>query len=533
MQVEWGYATALFIAATLSILVAWISWRRRRAPGSIPLFIFMLALAWWAGTYAFHWLRLPQPRLFFWLDATYLGVVIAPGAFLIFALIYTGRKIEHPKRLVALLSIEPLLTTFFLWTDPLHGWFFGNNAVREEAILDGGPLFIFNVAYSYGLVLTALLLLIQARLQSHAFNRRQLNIVVVGAFLPFFTNIISLSDLNPFTGLDLTPFAFTLTGISLAVGLFYYGLLDIVPVARHTLVEEMHDGVLVLDTFDRIVDINPTAQKMIGQTADSPIGKSAVQIFAPWPNLLERFQFTRAAQEEIAVNTDPMRVIDLHISPLYDSKQTFNGRLIVFRDITERKEIEEQLRQANQRLQQQLKEIEALQDQLREQALRDPLTGLFNRRYLAEAMRRELAQSIRQGWPLSVVLMDIDSFKAFNDVHGHTAGDRMLQALSELLQSKTRGSDFVCRYGGEEFVIVLPFTAQAAAIKRMQEFCQIFEAFHLAFEDQQLNTTLSIGVAAFPQDGETGDQLLDAADKAMYRAKAKGGNRVGGTSTDP
>lgn len=168
-----------------------------------------------------------------------------------------------------------------------------------------------------------------------------------------------------------------------------------------------------------------------------------------------------------------------------------------------------------------------LQERLRLQSIREPLTGLFNRRYLEEAMARELARCMRRGLPLSLMMLDLDHFKAFNDVHGHAGGDALLAAFGQLLQDQTRGEDIACRYGGEEFTLILPETDLNTAMQRANAIRAGVEALHVQYLGRELpKVTLSIGLAGFPGDGNTTDALLRAADEALYRAKRNGRNRV-------
>ena len=187
---------------------------------------------------------------------------------------------------------------------------------------------------------------------------------------------------------------------------------------------------------------------------------------------------------------------------------------------------ETELRRANERLQAQLAEIQALQAQLREQAIRDALTGLFNRRYLEETLERELLRARRAAAAISLVMLDIDHFKKLNDTYGHKAGDVMLQKLGEMLRAHTRGGDVACRYGGEEFVVVLPGASLEVAHQRAEQWRLTFEAVRVPYGKHELRSTLSLGVAVFPQHGSTSDEVLRMADTALYMAKTEGRNRV-------
>lgn len=188
----------------------------------------------------------------------------------------------------------------------------------------------------------------------------------------------------------------------------------------------------------------------------------------------------------------------------------------------------DEVRASEQALENRLDEIQVLQAQLKDQAERDPLTGLYNRRYLSDAMAHELARMVRDGKPLSVMLIDIDHFKAINDSHGHPAGDACLVRLSALLREHTRESDIVCRWGGEEFLIVLPTMPTRTAAERAEWYRTAFESQVAPWGNAPPRPTLSIGIAGFPEDGCSADELVAAADAALYRAKTLGRNRVEG-----
>jgi diguanylate cyclase (GGDEF)-like protein len=193
-------------------------------------------------------------------------------------------------------------------------------------------------------------------------------------------------------------------------------------------------------------------------------------------------------------------------------------------DITERKRNEKLLEDANEELHTQLDEIEQLQTELREQALRDPLTGLFNRRYMNEALAREIARAGRENNPLSVIMADIDHFKMINDTYGHPVGDKFVVEIASLMRNHARSSDIVCRYGGEEFLLVLPGTASDFAAQRAEEIRQRCAEIIIQHDEKDLKVTISMGVATYPAHGQKADEIIIKADKALYRAKAQGRN---------
>lgn len=175
-----------------------------------------------------------------------------------------------------------------------------------------------------------------------------------------------------------------------------------------------------------------------------------------------------------------------------------------------------------------------LQETLRTQSLRDPLTGLFNRRYLEASLEREVQRAQRQQHPLSVLMLDLDNFKRFNDHFGHEAGDALLASFGSLLQSLVRSEDVACRYGGEEFTILMHETDSAQALARAEQICAATRAMDVQHRRQQLGTiSVSIGIATLPIHGDTPEDLLRKADLALYAAKRGGRDQARIADTNP
>jgi len=181
---------------------------------------------------------------------------------------------------------------------------------------------------------------------------------------------------------------------------------------------------------------------------------------------------------------------------------------------------------SNQKLLEQLDHIKTLQARLRQEAIHDSLTGLFNRRYLDEVLPIELARSKRAGLPLTIFMLDIDHFKQVNDTHGHQVGDAVMKSVGESLKKSVRVGDVVCRYGGEEFLLVMSGMKEVDAHVRGEVLRTMVKLQKVDGKDGPLNVTISIGGAIYPENGLMCDELLASADDALYRAKQNGRNRV-------
>ncbi|MBN1380480.1 MAG: diguanylate cyclase [Deltaproteobacteria bacterium] len=168
-----------------------------------------------------------------------------------------------------------------------------------------------------------------------------------------------------------------------------------------------------------------------------------------------------------------------------------------------------------------------MQDTLRAQAIRDPLTGLFNRRYMEECLEREFHRAARKRHPVSIIMVDIDFFKLFNDAYGHDAGDDLLKILSDIFQNNVRKEDIVCRFGGEEFVLIMPDMPLNVATQRANQLRDELKNYNFHYQGVDLGAvTISLGVAAFPGHGNDAPTVLKKADDALYKAKNNGRNRV-------
>ena len=167
-----------------------------------------------------------------------------------------------------------------------------------------------------------------------------------------------------------------------------------------------------------------------------------------------------------------------------------------------------------------------LREALKHEAIRDPLTDLFNRRYMEESLRRETRRAKRNSSHVGLIMLDVDHFKQFNDAYGHETGDIVLQMLAKLLQEHIRGGDIACRYGGEEFLLILPDASLRASEQRAQELLEKVRELRVAHQETHFSITISLGVATFPEHGAEIQELVNAADMALYQAKKQGRDQV-------
>jgi PAS domain S-box-containing protein len=344
-----SYSFALLLTTVVGLVVALALWHRRTAPGAVYLALLELAVAEWALAVAFESAAIGISLKVLWSKIAYLGTASGPLFYFFFAFEYSQQAKALSPRRVALLSVVPVVTVVIAATNELHHWLWTEISLNQDsniAIYGHGAWFWIFVAYVYVLLSVGVILLYRAMFRLPAFYHSRVGLLLFGSALPLVGNIIYVSGLNPIPGLDWTPVTFGLTGIVLAWGIFRLQMFDLMPIARHQLIESMDDGVLVLDERNRVVDVNPSAQRLLADANTSLIGHTAEQVLAAWPQLVVDSGGGPASTEIVLGRTEP-RFVDVRISPLYDQRKRFIGELVVLRDITERKRAEEALRKLN------------------------------------------------------------------------------------------------------------------------------------------------------------------------------------------
>ncbi|MBA4385482.1 MAG: hypothetical protein C0410_12160 [Anaerolinea sp.] len=286
------------------------------------------------------------------------------------------------------------------------------------------------------------------------------------------------------------------------------------------LFEAAQDGILILNAkTGAITDVNPFLEKLLGYSEDEFISKKLWEVGAFKDIKASKNAFLALQKDEYIRYKDlPLRAKNGQLIQVeFVSNVYSEGHEKVIqcniRDITDRVHDKELL----------LKN-EAI---LREQSVRDQLTGLFNRRYLEETIPRELKRAGRKSYSLGILMIDIDHFKKYNDYFGHAAGDIVLREFGHLLSRNIREEDIACRYGGDEFIVVMPDTSIEVTTKRAEQILSLASQIELQFEGRLLSViSISVGIAFYPEHGSSKASILNAADMALFRAKSEGRARI-------
>lgn len=350
------YSSFLVFSCAFLLVLAFRVWRRRPAPGAGPIAVQLLAVALWCLGYAFELISSSLDDKLFWSRMIYLGVVAVPVTWLIFVSDFTRGWGRIGVGTVCGLSVVPLLTVLATQLNGLDGWMW-----RDVTLLhppdepprlgwEAGLWYRVWTVYGLGLYGYATLMLARAAFRAQHFLRSQYFLLLLAAFLPALGNVLWLSSRGPLPHLDLTPLGFGISGLLVEWSLFRFGFLDVVPVARETVFEELDAGVLVLDWRGRVVDMNPAAEKIVGSSARGIVGHPLDEVLPAASEVVNRArageQAARGDVEIVHGEGEARRWYELRLSPLQDRGRRLAGDMVVIRDITQRTESARSLAEA-------------------------------------------------------------------------------------------------------------------------------------------------------------------------------------------
>ena len=308
----------------------------------------------------------------------------------------------------------------------------------------------------------------------------------------------------------------------------------VIPARVQAALDVMAEGVLLFDENERIVLANAAIARRLDRSPTSLMGVKASTLGwklsegtdpgqgPPWLGAIREARTSMAVPMVLEGEDGEARVFRVNSSPVLDGWGRAKGAIATFDDVTELQHKSRELEKTLSTLEKSQDEIRLQNEQLQVLARRDPLTGVSNRRFFLEAFEAEFAAAKQSGRSFACIMADIDHFKPVNDTHGHAVGDEVIRRVAAAIGSEVRSSDAVCRYGGEEFCIVLPGAPVEDATRVAERLRQNIDTPDFA----QVPVTVSFGVASIASGATTASELINQADEALYASKAAGRNRV-------
>jgi PAS domain S-box-containing protein len=344
----WFAALTTLAAVLLAALAAYVGWRRG-SPAGAALAALLATGAWWGVAYALELSASEISTKSHWGDLKYVGISLLAPAWLVFVLQYTNRRHLVSRKLLAVLAIEPvavLLCLFLPFSHDLVRYYPPEAAGDDTPVVSAGPVFWFHLAYSNVMILVATVLFVVTMVRLSTTYRLMALVLVAAALLPWVFNLLYNFAVGPFESIDLTPFAFIVTGGVLVWGLFRERLVRLSPLARGVIVENMSDGVFVLDAFERVTDANPAGARLVQTTRAQLIGLALADVLARASPSGRHTSFSFDSsdnQVRIPDDQDVERTYEVRRESLTDASGRPAGHLVILRDVTERARAEEAL----------------------------------------------------------------------------------------------------------------------------------------------------------------------------------------------
>lgn len=346
MSPQITYVLLSAVAAAETLTLAGLVWRRRTGKRFVLLFsLLMLSVAIWSFAYALELAVGSLADKILWTHVQYIGIVSVPVLVFWFAVEYTGNSAWLTRRNLILSLIIPITTLILKWTNSYHGLIYTDVTLDESGSFPNfdptyGSWFWVHTAYSYLLMLHTSIRLVRAVIVSPHLYRGQAATMLLGALAPWIGNALYIFDLGVLPGLDLTPLAFTASGLALGWSLIRYRLLDIIPAARDAVIESLTDAVIVVDPQNRVVDLNPAALELVSRSKGSAIGKPVTEVLPQAASALGSLDITSTFGEIKVGVLQTERFFELRLSSLRDRGGMITGRIIALRDITLQKRAE-------------------------------------------------------------------------------------------------------------------------------------------------------------------------------------------------
>lgn len=514
----------------------------------------LVTLLWPFGQYSIY-MTDDLENQWAYLNVSFIGIIMYSYLWLIISFLFSQNAKGTSKVFMKLALIPPLVIGAGISLNPVFGWFAqpvdGSYVIREY-----GPLFWALISMTFIYIAIGCMLLWSTMRKRGGTMRKQSILLLSGQVLflllsgtDIVFNVLGIGFDNIYHG--FTSAGIMASFICFAVSVQKYSTYKIVTIAQDNAIDSMESGLIVLSDQNVVIHMNQSAKTFIpvkiGQTF--PIDR-CLECMDPQDSEEFLYVYTHKAkatiQAELVSFSPTIEHVLMRIQPITDRRQSFIGRMVTFQDITEWRNMVEELNNKNRDLSIRNQELTNIQEELFRankklelMATTDSLTGCYNRRYLLQMMEYQINFDRRYNIPYSIILLDIDYFKQTNDTYGHQIGDTVLKVTADVLSSRLRQTDILSRYGGEEFLIFLPHTQREYALKLAEELRVLVETNSIQTNQGIIGITISIGVASSEDlDHKKFDdvkslivELIAIADEALYRAKNQGRNRIAAAGT--
>ncbi|PKN88563.1 MAG: hypothetical protein CVU46_00555 [Chloroflexi bacterium HGW-Chloroflexi-8] len=498
----------MILSIIISGLLALYAFRKRRLALAKSFLLLMIFTSLWTVCYVLGLSSRTLEGKIFWLRVKYIPATITPILWFYFSLQFTRENewFKNQKLRIAAI-IYVIITMIVVFSSDFHGFMWEkvciDPSLLEEVVIHGFYFWVY-IVVSFLALFISFVNYTKYYLRSSKVYKRQALTMLLGSIVPMVVSTLFLIfnfDIVP--QLDESILSFLISNVLFSWSLFGFRAFEIIPFAHDLVIRNMNMGMLVFDFNNMLVEINPLAQKLLQIKSDEVIGKSAEMIFNKNDDIFIKNDIIEDVELEIhQSNENQDRYLSIHQSPIFNKKYEFFGRVMLITDITERKKNDIILNNF---------------------ATIDELTKIYNRRFFYSLAEKELSRAKRYHRPFSIVIFDIDNFKMFNDIYGHSIGDEVIYHVASTIKYTIRSSDLFGRFGGDEFICLFPETSENSSILTVERIQDVLKKNVFLCENQGFPITMSFGIVHWNGDLDaTLESLIKNADFALLEAKQFG-----------
>jgi len=505
------YLSCLSFSVIIILILIIIALQKRKVLGASAFAGLLSAGFFYAFGSIFEITSVSVQTIHFWLSVEYLGIACLGPFWFILARTLADKMSPESKKLIPLYFILPVLVFIAVATNNFHKLFYTSIDISYSGpftipVLGKGPIYWISMIYMNAMILSGAVVSCEQFIRAAPVYKKQSAMLFLASLMPWIGMFIYQLGLSPYH-LDIAPLGITLSVIIFAWAMFRYRLFDLSPIVHENVFEGMRDGVAVFDTKWRFLGANPAIRAIVKELSYNKIGENAYELLKERGDLLKILTDKNEQKAELSILIDDKRkYYELTVGDMKNSKGRILGSILTMTDVSTQAE---------------------LLELLREQATTDQLTGIHNRRSFFELAKHELERAKRNQSCLSLIMIDIDHFKIINDTFGHLAGDEVLKECTRVWTKELRTIDIFGRFGGEEFVALLPDTGVKEAMKIAERLRKAMEKSSCTCNEKTTCISASFGVSGreLVSDLEL-ETIIHESDTALYEAKKNGRNKV-------
>ena len=491
MRLNYFLSILIIIVSSIMLFIGIWCFRKKTVKGARIFSVLIFAMVIHSFGYAFELIGSDLNTMLMCIRLEYIGVSFYPFLLLVFTSEYTDEH-RFANKLVRAVYLALNIATFFIvQTNDNHHIYYKSVDVGTPY---GFPVLILEMGIWYGIqsillfssALYSVIIFIHRIIYLDSSAKKRAGFLLAGILIPCIIAILYMLEILP-EHIDFSPISYFFLVINYMTGLFRYRLFLVSELSHEMILDTIEEAVIVISDDGHVININASVSDYFYPLNNVSTGDN----LSNFPELEQILR--KQGSKELHVGN---KYFQLKIIPYKQQQCT----LYVFSDITERTEVKLQLEKL---------------------AVTDPLTGIYNRRYFIDEYEKKIKEALRYGYPLSVIMLDIDDFKSINDKYGHKQGDEALSRLTEICLENLREIDLFARYGGEEFVILLPHTECRKAFEIAERLR------NGVINDGETGFTISLGISCISGNTEADpERLITESDEAMYASKSNGKNRT-------